>query len=139
MAGTGDKTPTASSSSTAVPRWEPGPSKISNLFLLRSDNYPLWRLETLIHLEIVDVWGVVSGLEPQPLVDHHHFNWKRANNQARSLLIQLVSDEFKGIIGNHPDSADAWKVIEDTLDRRSDRGHRAFSLTANQRSALWRS
>ena len=52
------------------------------------------------------------------LIDYYN-SWKRANNQARLLLIQLVFEEFKGIIGNHPNSADAWKVIQDTLDRRS--------------------
>ena len=114
-------TPQASgsgSTSVGISRWDPGPSKISNPVLLRSDNYPLWRLETVIHLTTANVWDVVSGSNTAPQIDYHH-NWKRANNQARSLLIQLVSEEFKGIIGNHENSADAWKAIEDTLDRRS--------------------
>ena len=46
---------TAAASSTDVPRWEAGPFKISSPVLLRSDNYPIWRLETIIYLRTADV------------------------------------------------------------------------------------
>ncbi|KAF8419630.1 hypothetical protein BGX38DRAFT_1145243 [Terfezia claveryi] len=42
-------------------------------------------------------------------------NWKRKKRQARSLLVQLVSEEFKGTIGIHESSADAWNILQDTL------------------------
>ena len=106
---------TAAASSTDVPRWEAGPFKISSPVLLRSDNYPIWRLETIIHLRTADLWHIVDGSEEQPLRDPHR-NWAHANNQASSILIQLVSKKFKGIIGNNLNAADSWKTLEKSLD-----------------------
>ena len=110
---------TTESSSSSVPKWEPSSIQIHNPTLLRTDNYAIWRLEAQIHLDNADVWEVVSGVEAKPTAEDPHDNWKRKNRQARALLIQLVSDEYKGTIGNHASAPDAWKSLEDTLDRRN--------------------
>jgi len=110
--------PAASSSrSTTMDRWKPTPIEIYNPTLLRTDNYVTWRLEAQIHLDNADVWEVVSGVEIKPTNDIHD-NWKRKNCLGRSLLLQLVSDVYKGTIYNNKSSADAWKILEDTLDRK---------------------
>jgi len=118
-ATTGDTTTGDTSASTNIPtRWEPTSIKIYNPTLLRTDNYLIWRLEAQIHLDNIDVWELVSGAEVKPTTDTHD-NWKRKNRQALSLLIQMVTDEYKGLIGNNNSSASAWKILEDTLDRKS--------------------
>jgi len=109
---------TGDTSTTIAHRWEPTSIKIYNPTLLRTDNYMIWRLEAQIHLDNIDVWELVSGAEVKPTTDIHD-NWKRKNRQALSLLIQMVSDEYKGLIGNNISSASAWKILEDTLDRKS--------------------
>ena len=107
----------ASVSSNSAVKWEPTSIQIFNPTLLRTDNYAIWCLEAQIYLDSADVWELVSGLEVKPTTDTFD-NWKRKNKQARSLLIQLVSDEYKGTTGNHASSHDAWKSLEDTLDRK---------------------
>jgi len=119
MSDTGDATSGDTSTSiTITHRWEPTSIKIYNPILLRIDNYMIWRLEVQIHLDNIDVWELVSGAEVKPTTNIHD-NWKRKNRQALSLLIQMVSDEYKGLIGNNTSSASAWKILEDTLDRKS--------------------
>ena len=107
-----------SPSAPPVIKWEPTSIKIHNPTLLRTDNYAMWRLEAQIHLDNADVWELVFGEKVKP-TSNSHDNWKRKNKQSRSLLIQLVSDEYKGMIGNHASSHDAWKALEDTLDRKN--------------------
>jgi len=106
------------SAPSTTPRWEPGSIKIQSPTLLRTDNYALWCLEAQIHLDNAGVWSVVNGTDTKPTTDTHE-NWKRKNNQARALLIQLVTDEYKGIIGNHESSKDAWDLLENTLDHKN--------------------
>ena len=108
-----------STSSTPVTKWEPSSVKIHNPTLLRTDNYAIWRLEAQIHLDNADVWELVSGIEVKPENADPHDNWKRKNKQARSLLVRLVSDEYRGLIGGEASSAGAWKDLEDTLDRKN--------------------
>jgi len=98
---------TAGSSASVAGRWELPSIKILNPTLLRTENYAVWRLEAVIHLDNVDVWEMVSGSEPKPTTDPHD-NWKRKNRQARSLLIALVSGEYKNLIGNHEHASAAW-------------------------------
>ena len=105
----------AASSASVAGRWKPPSIKIFNPTLLRTENYAVWRLEAEIH---ADVWELVSGLEVRPTPNHHD-NWKRKNRQARSLLLALVFDEYEGLIGNNKNASEAWKVLEDTLDRKS--------------------
>jgi len=109
---------TAGSSASVTGRWELPSIKILNPTLLRIENYAVWRLETVIHLDNEGVWEVVSGSEPKPTTDPHG-NWKRKNRQAQSLLIALVSGEYKNLIGNHEHASAAWKALENTLDRKS--------------------
>jgi len=108
----------AESSASVAGRWELPSIKILNPTLLRTENYAVWRLEAVIHLDNADVWEVVSGSEPKPTTDPHD-NWKRKNRQARSLLIALVTSEYKNLIGTHENASEAWKVLENTLDRKS--------------------
>ena len=61
---------------------------------------------------------MVSGSEPKPTTDPHD-NWKRKNRQARSLLIALVSGEYKNLIGNYEHASAACKALENTLNRKS--------------------
>jgi hypothetical protein len=119
--------PTSAGSSSAqtgkeielpITKWEPTSIKIHNPTLLRSDNYPTWRMEAQIHLDNADVWELVCGEEISSPIDTFN-NFKRKNKMARSILVQLVSDEYKGTIGNHSSAHDAWKSLEDTLDRKN--------------------
>ena len=108
----------ATSTAPAVPRWEAGSIKINDPIKLRSDNYPIWRMEAEVHLINAGVWKVVDGTDPQPTTDTHD-NWARKNAQARALLMQLVTEDFKPIIGNNPSASTAWTLLEDTLDRKN--------------------
>jgi len=108
----------AESSASVAGRWELPSIKILNPTLLHTENYAIWRLEAIIHLDNADVWEVVSGSEPKPTTDPHD-NWKRKNRQARSLLIALVSGKYKNLIGNYEHTSAAWKALENTLDRKS--------------------
>lgn len=104
---------------SATPRQEPGSVKIQSPTLLHIDNYALWWLEAQIHLNNAGVWTVVNGSEAQPIADDPHDNWKRKNNQVRALLIQLVTDKYKGIVSNYKSSKEAWDLLENTLDHKS--------------------
>ena len=106
------------STTTTITRWEAGSMKIQSPTLLRTDNYALRCLEAHIHLQNAGVWGVVNGSDAKPTTDTHD-NWSRKNNQAHVLLIQLVADEYKGIIRNHAISTEAWIVLKDRLDHKN--------------------
>ena len=118
-ATTGDTTTGDTFASTTIPtHWESTSIEIYNSTLLRTNNYLIWRLEAQIHLDNIDVWELVSGAEVKPTTNTHD-NWKQKNRQARSVSIQMLTDEYKGLIGNKNSSASAWNISEDTIDRKS--------------------
>jgi len=43
----------------------------------------------------------------------------RTDRQDHYIPIALVSSEYKNLIRNHKNASEAWKVLENTLDRKS--------------------
>ena len=78
----------------------------------------MWKNSATIFLDALGIWAVISGTEKKPEVDYHE-NWSRKNKYARMILLTLISEEFQPIIGQSEDASQAWKDLEDTLDRRN--------------------
>ena len=99
-------------------QWQPSNIEIPDATKLTSSNYSVWKNSAKIILDALGVWGVTSGTEKKPEVDHHE-NWSRKNKYARMILLTLISEEFQLIIGQSEDASKAWKDLEDTLDCRN--------------------
>lgn len=98
--------------------WTQPSPKFNNPTILDDSNYLKWAAETRILLESCDVFEVVDGTESKPETDHYK-NWIRKDRFAKGQLMSLVCSEKRDIITNAQTAHEAWKELQNQLDRKN--------------------